>query len=860
MVDPSKTLLDSLFEHTSDAVCVIDANQNITAVNPVFQSLFGFDEAEIINSNLSRLYADSDSYSLAHTDDRPTDMLFVSRSRQTFWGKMKVQAVSAQGDHLCIISDLSYQRDLEGQIKNSDRLLRDAVGSANQAAWKMSLERNRITLSGPIVHFLGYESVSVDLSVEEWRNFIHPDDRCICENGAAGLLQGKDATGEYRLRNPKGEYRWMSNRGRLNVTLPGQEKTASGFIIDIDDRKQLESRYKQVDRQLADALKAADLAAWRYDLTDHTATIRGDLAAHLGVDQDNPTMAGPDWVERVHVEDKGAVVAGTMAVANGETHQFDVLYRVRDTSGQWRWIHSTGRVTKTADDGTPIIASGVLKDETIRIRLEQTIKSEKERFEQIYRATPAMMHTIDTQGRLLEVSDYWLDQMGYLRDDVLGRPSTDFLTPESREKCLADNGIALFWKAGQCSNIPYDWKTRDGRVIRSLLSGVLEKNAKGEALRAHAVLVDITERKVLESALREEKYRFERIYRASPAMMHTIDASGRITQVSDYWLMVMGFDRDEVIGKRSVDFLDAESRNRAEAHFLPELFAQGRNTNVPYRFVKKNGESIDILLSSFLERDEAGQAVASYAVSTDVTALRLANDGLKRSNRELDRFATVASHDLQEPLRKISAFASLLNRRHSEGLEDDARRALNFMSDAALRMQSLIDELLNYSRLSNQVMSTADINMSDAVAEAVNRLDSVLSDTGAMVCIGDLASCQGDQSVIVQVFQNLISNAVKYRGKDTPQIDVASRMEDDRIVYSVADNGIGFDARFSEKIFAPFQRLHARGEYPGNGIGLAIVQQAVERHGGDVWVTSEPGQGSTFYFSLPRVQTLQSVA
>jgi len=313
----------------------------------------------------------------------------------------------------------------------------------------------------------------------------------------------------------------------------------------------------------------------------------------------------------------------------------------------------------------------------------------------------------------------------------------------------------------------------------------------------------------------------------------------------------MGFSRDEVIGRKSIDFLDAESRQRALNDTLPSLFATGSNTNIPYRFIRKNGETMDVLLSSFLERHDDGTPKASYAVVSDVTALRRAYDDLKRSNRELDRFAAIASHDLQEPLRKIAAFASLLNRRHKDTFDEDARRALHFMLDAALRMQTLIDELLTYSRLSNQPIKTTAIDMSRVVADAMNRLDSALAETGGWVCVGELAPVEGDHGVIVQILQNLLSNAVKYRSSASPRIRIQCETDGDKATFSVIDNGVGFDPRFAEKVFAPFQRLHARGEYPGNGIGLAIVQQAVERHGGEVWVESTPGEGSAFHFSLP---------
>lgn len=849
MPDLPDTLLFSLYEQTSDAVLVTGANRRIRHVNPAFTSLFGYTTEEIAGVGLSALYAEKSVFDASDGDAGAPDLLYRTRSGSTFWGTLRLIPMQNGKQLLGIIRDVTGRRTLERRIEDGERLLRDALGSGNHGAWRLSLAERIVEVTGPLATYLGFDDEDAVISLADWRAMVHPEDQAATLKAMSAVYRGRMTSAEFRMRGTDGKYRWMHARGRLNPH-ETRRNTSSGLIIDVNQKKTLERQIEQSDRQLADALKAADLAAWRHDLKEHRSTIRGELASQLGVDQDKPDVAGADWMERVHPDDAKTVIAGTMAVAKGETESFNVLYRARAESGDWRWIRSTGRLIQRDAKGNPWIAAGVLKDETRRIRLEMALKDEKDRYESVYRATPAMMHTIDTEGRIVDVSDFWLSTLGYSRSEVVGRSPTDFLTPEGRERSRT-KGLAEHWRTGRCENVPYTFVKKSGEQVETLLSAVVECQDDGTPFRSHAVLVDVTERNALEAALREEKYRFERVYQASPAMMHTISADGRIVQVSDYWLAVMGYSRDEVIGRKSIDFLDGESRQRALTDTLPSLFATGSNTNIPYRFIRKNGETMDVLLSSFLERHDDGTPKASYAVVSDVTALRRAYDDLKRSNRELDRFAAIASHDLQEPLRKIAAFASLLNRRHKDTFDKDARRALHFMLDAALRMQTLIDELLTYSRLSNQPIKTSEVDMSRVVAEAMSRLDSALAENGGWVCVGELVPVEGDHGIIVQVLQNLLSNAVKYRDKANPKIRVVCETDGDMATFSVSDNGVGFDPRFAEKIFAPFQRLHARGEYPGNGIGLAIVQQAVERHGGEVWVESTPGEGSTFHFSLP---------
>lgn len=283
----------------------------------------------------------------------------------------------------------------------------------------------------------------------------------------------------------------------------------------------------------------------------------------------------------------------------------------------------------------------------------------------------------------------------------------------------------------------------------------------------------------------------------------------------------------------------------------------GKNTHTAYRFLRKSGEPVDVLLSSFLERDKEGNPVRSYATLTDITELKATNAQLERTNRELDRFATVASHDLQEPLRKVAAFSSLVRRRYSDKLDEDGARSLDYLADAAERMQRLINELLSYSKLASQPLNLTDIDMSALVRDIIDQLETPISENNAQITATELPVIQSDRVLLTQILQNLISNAVKYRGKADPVITIKASEDESGRTFIVADNGIGLEMRFAEKIFAPFQRLHTRDQYEGTGIGLAVVRQAVERLGGTIRVDSEPGKGSTFIFDLPRTPPKQ---
>lgn len=232
-------------------------------------------------------------------------------------------------------------------------------------------------------------------------------------------------------------------------------------------------------------------------------------------------------------------------------------------------------------------------------------------------------------------------------------------------------------------------------------------------------------------------------------------------------------------------------------------------------------------------------------------ALARRSEELSRSNAELEQFAYVASHDLQEPLRMVSSFTQLLARRYSDVFDAKAREHTGYVVDGAKRMQMLIQDLLAYSRVGTQTKALAPTDFAIIVRTAINNLREAIAESGAKVTYNSLPTLPADDTQMVQLFQNLIANAVKFRGEQSPRIEITAEQAEGNWKFAVKDNGIGIDPRYSDRIFMIFQRLHNRREYPGTGIGLALCKKIVDRHGGKIWVESEPGQGSTFLFTLP---------
>jgi light-regulated signal transduction histidine kinase (bacteriophytochrome) len=255
---------------------------------------------------------------------------------------------------------------------------------------------------------------------------------------------------------------------------------------------------------------------------------------------------------------------------------------------------------------------------------------------------------------------------------------------------------------------------------------------------------------------------------------------------------------------------------------------------------------LNMLAEDFRDREEA-----RLAAEEERSRLTERSEQLEKSNQALTEFAYVASHDLQEPLRMVSSFTQLLAKRYQGKLDADADTYIRFAVDGALRMQALIQALLEYSRVGEHVLSVAIIDVSSVVADALRTLELSLNEVGAKVNVDVLPTLRADARQLARVFQNLIANAVKYRSERPLRLDIDAMHEGSSWHFRITDNGIGFEQRHASLVFGLFQRLHTRAEYAGTGIGLAVCRKIIEAHGGQIWAESQPGIGTSIHFTLP---------
>ncbi len=537
----------------------------------------------------------------------------------------------------------------------------------------------------------------------------------------------------------------------------------------------------------------------------------------------------------------------------------DVPYRIATKSG--KTIDVLLSATAERNDSGEIIRSlAVLTDVTERKRAEDSLRESEEKFSKAFHATPTIL-VISTlaEGRYIEVNEAFERTLGYRRDEAIGRTSRAldiWDDPADRDRYLQ-----LLRDEGKVRDMEINLRSKTGRILVGLLSGeIIELNGEKRLL---SLVNDITARKLMEKALQASEERYRRIVETSQEGITALDAAARITYVNQHMAEMLGQDGTGMLDRPFLDLIDDSARREVAARL--ERRKEGVREQYETVFLRKDGGKICGSVSASPIMGADGEFVGSFAMISDVSERKLAAEEievlntnlaaraseLEAANEELEAFSYTVSHDLRKPLTAISGYSQVILELYGKNLEGECRNYFQEVLNGTARMNQLIDTLLNFSRRFRGELRRETVDLSETAktivaefrrADPLRRVSSAIAE-GVLV--------NGDANLLRVVLENLLGNAWKYTARnEETRIELGVTEYRGKPAYFVRDNGTGFDMAYADRLFAPFQRLHALGDFEGTGIGLATVRRIIQRHDGHVWADGELGKGAAFYFTL----------
>ncbi len=513
-------------------------------------------------------------------------------------------------------------------------------------------------------------------------------------------------------------------------------------------------------------------------------------------------------------------------------------------------------VVKAKSDGSslsPGKPSGETAEQMLVAQAERNLADQKFALDQ-----HSIVATTDVQGTITYVNDKFCEISKYPREELLGQNHriinsghhpTEFFQEMYRE--IANGKV---WHGEICN------RAKDGSLYWVDTTIVPLLNSDGKPRQYIAIRTDISERKRAEEA----RSYLAAVVQSSEDAIVAKTLSGVITAWNPGAAKLYGYSSDEAVG-RPMRMLIPDERANEEVDILARI-RRGESVNhFDTVRLRKDGTRVDVSVGISPVKDARGIIIGASNIARDISQRKQAEaklaaqaeelsrqaEELARSNADLEQFAYVASHDLQEPLRMVTAYTQLLAERYKNKLDESADKFIGYAQDGAIRMQVLIQDLLAFSRVGRKEDAISTVDCGAVMEEVKQLLSSAIAESNAVISYRELPKVEAVHTQMVQLFQNLLGNAIKFRGKDTPRILVDATRKNGQWLFTVKDNGIGIAPEYAENIFVIFQRLHARAEYPGNGIGLAICKKIVERYGGKIWVESQSGAGSAFRFTVP---------
>ena len=888
VIKASEARFRSLFEYSADAISVFNTKDlSLIDCNKRTLEIFGLTRAEYIGKNPGVFSAE------IQADGRPIfehiqehiaivekqghclveNWLSKRADGTEFYSEFSLSLFSSGSDeqlYLVQLRDTTEKLQAQQAIKASEERFRSLFEHSADAVSIIDSQKNTfLDTNRKSVEMFGYSKAELMTKMpKDLSATIQADGRPASEH-IRELIVTVKKDGYYFVDN------WINKRADgtefytevsvISFPVPNEHI----FIIQrkdvterLEDQQEIQ-RQKDYLRTIIDYIPlivTVKDTEGNYLLTNHVATEAFGMPVNKVIGRNDEEFKSRYGWRRVLDSDKKVAETGEVLHIN------DIV--AEDPNGEIRYGQAT-KVPIKNEDGEVTQILTVVNDITEIKLAEKLLKEQKEYLNTIINLTPSMITAKDTEGNFILANQAATAIYGVPIEDLIGKNRKTFDFGFGSEKSLAGDKKVI--ETGEIQR--YDdaiVKMANGEERTFQITKVPLKNDAEEIIQVLAVANDITELKQIERDLRESETKFRAVFENSHAVLTILDKDCNIIEQNK---TLMGEDKLNVGGPAWESGWFSHDKNlMAQVKKALKKVAKGKTMNQQFAYPKTpdsvgyitstakpiyadNGKDILFLLAESIEITELVQS--QQALASKVDELNHKNEELKKyidSNMQLENFAYITSHDLREPLRTISGFASLLEKNYLGKLDETADEYLGYILTSTKNMNALIEDLLVFSRVHTGEHKVEKLNLDDLLFQVIRSLDSSIQDTGAVVTYENIPEViNANDTKMKQLFQNLIANAIKFRKPDTtPEVRITAKSKGELWEFSVQDNGIGISDEYFDKIFMIFKRLHTKDEYEGTGIGLSLCKKIVEQHGGEIHLESKEGEGTTFYFTIEK--------
>jgi PAS domain S-box-containing protein len=877
----NESRMSGIINSAMDAIITVDENQHIQIFNAAAEKMFGYSPSEVLGRSIDFLIPGrfrkihsthirnfGETNVTRRTMGELNAIYGLRASGEEFPIEASISQIGDTGGKLftVILRDITERKKAEDALQESEARFRLMADCAPVLIWVSGIDKLCTYFNKGWLDFTG-RTMEQEMG-NGWAEGVHADDLTHCLEIYQTAFDAREPFAmEYRLRHHDGTYHWLLDIGTPRFS---QSSTFIGYIgscIDISERKDAEQALKENEERYRSLVVATSQLVWRAD-AEGKAIGTTNWETITGFEQD---ARGRTWFDLVHPDDRESVQAEWQKA----------LREVTVFESEHRLLHADGTYHNFVSRGVPVFQDhtvrewiGTVTDITERKRAEAALFESEALFSTIFRVSPISISISNlSTGQYITVNDAFLNRYGLTSEEVIGHTSEELgLWISSADRRRFRNQLQV---EGKAHNFETQYRTKAGEVGDVLVSAeIIEQTGEKYLL---SIGYDISERKRAEAVVSRNRAQLEAVFQAIQDGIVVTDMEGNFLLVNDAESRITGFPSTQMMQENLSYFREIFELRYPNGQVLPfadwplNKILHGQSIKHWELLVKRldigrewyfsyNGEPV---------YNEHGEQILCVVSTSDITERKLAEKEIHRlnaeleervlqrtrqleaANKELEAFSYSVSHDLRSPLRTIDGFSQAVLEDFGPQLPAEGQRYLNVIRDGAQRMGNLIDDLLTFSRLSRQALNKKPVNTAQLVREVLKELQAEQQNRDIDLKVGELLTCQGDAVLLKQVWINLISNALKYsRGQHPATIEIGCTLAGDEKVYFVRDNGTGFDMQYAHKLFGVFQRLHRAEDFEGTGVGLAIVQRVINRHGGRVWAEAAVGKGATFYFTV----------